>query len=90
MTLWVHGNESTDQLIVYFEDHINLALTGWDRTPTSASKVSLGSLNFNGWRHFRVPVLGEGMQASGLKGSTPEIDAPYPRDGLRGRAGRAA
>src|SRR5204862_1016878 len=25
LTLWVHGNDSTDQLVVYFEDHINHA-----------------------------------------------------------------
>ena len=32
MTFWVHGNDSTDQLMVYFEDRINHALPGWDRT----------------------------------------------------------
>jgi hypothetical protein len=75
MRLWVRGNDSSDQLVVYFEDHINLALAGWDRN-ANFSKVPLGPLNFNGWRLFRVPVLGEGMQVSGLKGSTPDIDAP--------------
>ena len=75
ITLWVHGNDTSDQLLVYFEDHINLALAAWDRN-ANFSKVSLGPLNFNGWRLFRVPVLGEGLQVSGLKGSTPDIDAP--------------
>jgi hypothetical protein len=75
LTLWVHGNESNDQLIVYFEDHINLALAAWDRN-ANFSQVNLGPLNYTGWRLFRAPVLGEGMQVSGLKGSTVEIDAP--------------
>jgi hypothetical protein len=75
LTLWVRGNDSTDQVIVYFQDHINHALAGWDRN-ANFSKVNLGPLNFNGWRLFRAPVLGEGLQVAGLKGSTPEIDAP--------------
>jgi hypothetical protein len=75
MTFWVHGNGSNDQLTVHFEDHINHALAAWDRN-ANFSKVVLGPMNFNEWRLFRVPVLGEGLQVSGLKGSTIDIDAP--------------
>src|SRR5207249_6672803 len=73
--LWVHGNNSKDQLVVHFEDNSNFTAPAWQRNANFSSAV-VGTLDFTGWRRFRVPVLGEGLQASGTKGSTEKVDAP--------------
>ncbi len=73
--LWVKGNETSDELVVYFEDHINFTLPAWQRN-AHFSQATLCTLDFAGWRRFSVPVLGEGLQASGTKGSTTNIDGP--------------
>ena len=75
LSFWVKGNESPDELIVYFEDGINYTGAAWQRW-ASFSSARVGTLDFSGWRQFRVPVLGYGQQVSGTKGSTPKIDAP--------------
>ena len=75
LSFWVRGNGSTDMLEVHFEDFINHALQAWHRN-ANFSHVKVCRLNFAGWRQFRVPVLGDGLQQIGMKGSTPEIDAP--------------
>ena len=75
MSIWVKGNETDDQLIVHFEDHINFTLPAWQRNANFEQAV-ICTLNFAGWRQFTVPVLGGGLQASGTKGSTVEIDGP--------------
>jgi colicin import membrane protein len=75
LSFWVKGNESQDQLLVYFEDNINFGLQAWHRQANFSSAV-VGTLNFSGWKRFRVPALGYGQQVSGLKGSTPKVDAP--------------
>ncbi len=73
--LWVKGNGSKDQLTVYFEDNVNYTNAAWQRR-ANFSSAPVCTLDFDGWRHFRVPVLGLGLQVSGLKGSTDKIDAP--------------
>lgn len=75
MTVWVLGNQSQDQLLVTFEDRINYTLPAWTRN-ANFSTAPVCTLDFDGWRRFRVPVLGGGLQVPGLKGSTTEIDAP--------------
>jgi hypothetical protein len=75
LSLWVKGNDSKDQLVVYFEDNINYSNAAWQRR-AQFSSAPVCTLNFNDWRKFRVPVLGYGLQVSGLKGSTDKIDAP--------------
>jgi hypothetical protein len=76
LSLWVHGNGSNDQLVIHFEDNSNFTAPAWQRF-ANFSSASLGTLNFSGWRKIRVPVLGEGLQASGNnKGSTEKVDAP--------------
>ena len=75
VSIWVKGNNTADELLVSFEDHINFSLPAWQRNANfSESKVC--TLDFEGWRRFTVPVLGAGLQASGSKGSTTDIDAP--------------
>ena len=75
LSLWVKGNESSDELVVYFEDHINFTLPAWQRN-ANFSQATLCTLDFAGWRQFSAPVLGGGLQASGAKGSTTGIDGP--------------
>jgi hypothetical protein len=75
LSLWVKGNESHDQLVVRFEDSIVYTGPAWERW-ANFSTALVGTLDFSGWRRFRVPVLGYGQQVSGTKGSTPRIDAP--------------
>lgn len=74
-SVWVRGNNSNDELWVHFSDQINYTLQAWVRNP-AFSRARLCVLNFEGWREFRVPVLGAGLQVTGKKGSTAEIDAP--------------
>jgi hypothetical protein len=75
LALWVKGNGSKDTLTVHFNDNINHGLQAWHRN-ADFSSATICTLDFDGWRRFRVPVLGEGLQVSGLKGSTEKIDAP--------------
>lgn len=74
-SLWVKGNESNDQLIVHFEDHVNFTLPAWFRN-ANFEQATVCTLNFAGWRKFSVPALGAGLQSTGTKGSTPNIDGP--------------
>src|SRR5262249_12028338 len=75
LALWVKGNQSKDQLVVHFEDNVSCTAPVWQRR-ASFSTVGVCTLNFAGWKRFRVPVLGNGLQVTGLKGSTEKIDAP--------------
>jgi len=75
LVLWVKGNDSKDVLAIHYEDNINYTLPAWQRRAHFRS-VTLGTLDFTDWRRFRVPVLGDGLQVSGLKGSTDKVDAP--------------
>ena len=75
LSLWVKGNKTADELVVSFEDHINLSLPAWQRN-ANFSESKICTLDFDGWRQFTVPVLGAGLQATGSKGSTTDIDAP--------------
>ena len=75
LTVWVKGNGSEDQLIVAFEDRINYTLPAWQRN-ANFDRQPVCTLNFTDWRRFRVPVLGDGMQVPGFKGSTLEVDSP--------------
>jgi hypothetical protein len=75
LVLWVKGNGSGDQLWVTFEDFINYTVPAWQRNANFGNAL-VCTLDFTEWRRFRVPVLGDGLQATGLKGSSPAIDAP--------------
>ncbi len=75
LSLWVKGNQTADELVVSFEDHINFSLPAWQRN-ANFSEAKICTLDFDGWRQFTVPVLGAGLQATGSKGSTTDIDAP--------------
>ncbi len=75
LSVWVKGNGTQDQLIVTFEDFINYTIPGWGRN-ANIDQAHVCTLNFTGWRRFRVPVLGDGMQQTGIKGSSTNIDAP--------------
>jgi hypothetical protein len=75
LTVWVKGNGSGDLLRVTFEDFINYSLPAWQRN-ANFSTETVCALDFEGWRRFRVPVLGDGLQQPGIKGSTTAVDAP--------------
>jgi hypothetical protein len=75
LNLWLHGNGSNDQLVIHFEDNSYFTAPAWQRNADFSTAV-IGTLNFTGWRRFRVPVLGEGLQVSNTKGSTEKVDAP--------------
>jgi hypothetical protein len=75
LVLWVKGNESTDQLVVHFEDNSNFSLPAWERRG-NFSTATVCKLDFAGWKRLRVPVLGDGLQVSSTKGSTDKVDAP--------------
>jgi hypothetical protein len=75
LSVWVKGNNTADELLMSFEDHINLSLPAWQRN-ANFSEAKVCTLDFEGWRRFTVPVLGAGLQATGIKGSTTDVDAP--------------
>lgn len=75
VSIWVKGNNTADELLVSFEDHINFSLPAWQRN-ANFSEAKVCTLDFVGWQRFTVPVLGAGLQATGSKGSTTDIDAP--------------
>lgn len=75
LSVWVKGNETQDQLWITYEDFINYTLPAWQRN-ANFERARICTLDFAGWRRFRVPVLGDGMQQTGLKGSSPAIDSP--------------
>ncbi len=75
LSVWVKGNGTPDQLFVTFEDFINLTLPAWQRN-ANFDRALVCTLDFTGWRRFRVPVLGDGMQQTGIKGSSTNIDSP--------------
>lgn len=84
--IWVRGNSTNDSLWIRFEDHINYALPAWERN-ANFEEARICTLDFEGWRRFRVPVLGDGLQVDGMKGSTKEIDAPVRIMALSIRSG---
>ena len=74
--IWVKGNNTSDTLMVYWSDNIDLFRQAWYRS-ANFSGSTVCTLNFDGWRSFRVPVLGEGLQVKrNLAGSSPGIDLP--------------
>lgn len=75
LRVWVHGNSSNDQLLVQFHDRINFTLPAWQRN-SNFDTAAICTLNYTGWKEYSVPVLGRGLQATGMKGSTAEIDGP--------------
>jgi hypothetical protein len=75
LSIWVKGNKTADELVILFEDHINFSLPAWQRN-ANFSEAKICTLDFEGWQRFTVPVLGAGLQASGSKGSTSDVDAP--------------
>ncbi|MBI2191102.1 MAG: NPCBM/NEW2 domain-containing protein [Planctomycetes bacterium] len=60
--LWVKGNLTTDALHVHWRDRCEYALWAHQRH-VNRSEAFLCRLDFEGWRSFRVPVLGDGFQA---------------------------
>ncbi len=75
LTVWVKGNTSGDRLLVTFEDNINYSLPGWGRRADFATET-VCTLDFDGWRLFRVPVLGAGQPFDSFAGSSDNTDAP--------------
>jgi len=73
--LWVKGNKTNDQLFVHWADRSDLTRQAWLRNANFMSAF-VGDLDFDGWRCFRVPVLGKGIQVKSVAGSTVEVDAP--------------
>ncbi|NQT18621.1 MAG: NPCBM/NEW2 domain-containing protein, partial [Planctomycetes bacterium] len=74
--IWVKGNNTSDTLMVHWSDNIDLFRQAWYRS-ANFSGSTVCTLNFEGWRSFRVPVLGDGLQVKrNLAGSSPDIDAP--------------
>jgi len=73
--LWVKGNGSGDLLYLNWHDHFETTRAHWLRFPNTL-RVPVCSLDFDGWRRFRVPVLGDGMAKVSPHGCTEEIDSP--------------
>ena len=73
--LWVKGNGTQDTLHIQWRDHYDSIRPSWNWFTNTANQF-VCSLNFDGWQSFRVPVLGDGLQARSPAGSTPAIDAP--------------
>jgi hypothetical protein len=64
--IWVKGNGSQDRLVVYWQDRF-MTPGGPADYGTAAlfiEPVVLGTLDFDGWRCFTVPVLGRGLQTT--------------------------
>ena len=61
--VWVKGNGSTDKLYATFRDRCEIARWAHERH-ANRSEALVGSLDFEGWRSFSVPVLGGGLQAT--------------------------
>ena len=73
--MWVKGNGSEDLLFVTFHDYYETTRSHWLRFPTT-SRERVCKLDFQGWRRFRVPILGGGLQKVSEHGSSNDIDAP--------------
>jgi len=74
--IWVKGNNTNDTIRIHWCDNSDDTRQAWRRS-ANFSHHQLCTLNFEGWRSFRVPVLGEGMQVTvNLAGSSPGVDAP--------------
>ena len=73
--LWVKGNGSADRLGIHWIDTTDLTKAGWGRS-MSWAYYELGGLDFDGWRCFRVPVVGDGLQIKSYTGNTTKVDVP--------------
>ncbi|MBI2195160.1 MAG: NPCBM/NEW2 domain-containing protein [Planctomycetes bacterium] len=78
---WVKGNGTKDKLIVHWRDKTDLERPGWGRF-ISYTFYEVCTLSFEGWKCFRVPVLGEGLQFKTYSGNTQEMDVPVHLLGL--------
>lgn len=87
--LWVKGNNSADRLHIGWHDHYDTTRPVWNRFPNIEDQV-VCTLNFEGWRSFRVPVMGVGLQRRSPAGSTEAIDAPIYAAYLEVQPARAA
>ena len=72
---WVKGNQTKDRLVVHWRDQTDLMRAGWGRFASWTHKT-VGTLDFEGWKEFRVPVLGLGLQVKSYSGNTQDIDLP--------------
>ena len=59
--VWVRGNGSGDRLLATFRDRCELTRNPWERL-MNRNKAAVCTLDFEGWRRFPVPVVGEGLQ----------------------------
>lgn len=59
--VWVKGNNSGDRLVVVTRDRCELARQPWERH-VNKNKAVLCALDFDDWRRFEMPVVGEGLQ----------------------------
>jgi len=73
--IWVKSNGGNETLHIRWRDHCDMTRAAWNWFPNN-SQETVCRLDFEGWRMFRVPVLGAGMQARSPNGSTNAIDAP--------------
>lgn len=73
--IWVKGNKSGDTLTVTFRDMIELAAKQWERY-VHRSSATVCTLDFDDWRRFEVPVLGDGLQEENRSANAGAIALP--------------
>jgi hypothetical protein len=81
--VWVKGNGSRDRLVVYWHDRYmpNAGVADYGIPILVTERVVLGTLDFDGWRCFTVPVLGGGMQSVKKSFMSPQGGALMSGDG---------
>lgn len=73
--IWVKGNKSGDTLTVTFRDMIELAAKQWERH-VHRTGAAVCTLDFDDWRRFEVPVLGDGLQEENRSVNAAAIALP--------------
>jgi len=73
--IWVKGNKSGDTLAVTFRDMIELAAKQWERQVHRTS-ATVCTLDFDDWRRFEVPVLGDGLQEANRNENPQALSLP--------------
>ena len=72
--IWVKGNNTRDRLVLEWRDQCNFMAAGYQRWMNSQA-IDICRLDFDDWRCFTIPVLGNGLVARD------------PRAFLRGNSG---
>jgi len=73
--VWVKGNGSDDQLNVFWRDRCEYARWVHERYVNRGQSV-VCTLDFDGWREFTVPVLGNGLQTDSRHENPKSIAVP--------------